>query len=103
MAMENAGVATLSNKGEWTTFSYGGYDFRFRTSKKMVKYVQIKEWDAACGYIVVDCLHEKLGVVEDYIDLLPMFEHLYFDAEKFLRPIKRVEIKYDDLEEWEKE
>lgn len=91
--MENAGVAYLSSKGEWTTFSYGRYDFRFRTSKRLVNYVRVKEWDAACGYIVVDCLHDKLGVVEDYIDLLPMLEHLYFDAEEFLKPIKRVEVK----------
>ena len=42
-------------------------------------------WDT----IVVDCLHEKLGVVEDYIDLLPMLDNLYFNAKKFLAPIKK--------------
>lgn len=93
--MENEGVAYLSSKGAWTTFAYGGYDFRFRTSKRLLNYVRVKEWDASCGYIVVDCLHDKLGVVEDYIDLLPMLEHLYFDAEEFLKPIRRVEVKND--------
>ena len=84
--MENKDTAYLSNKDGFTTFSYGGYDFRFKTS--------VKEWDAPYGYIVVDCLHEKLGVVEDYIDLLPMLDNLYFNAKKFLAPIKKVEVRY---------
>ena len=67
--MENKDTAYLSNKDGFTTFSYGGYDFRFKTSDRLVKYLKVKEWDAPYGYIVVDCLHEKLGVVEDYIDL----------------------------------
>ena len=45
-------------------FSYGGYDFSFlKQSDRLVKYLKVKEWDAPYGYIVVDCLHEKLGVV----------------------------------------
>lgn len=87
-------VAYLSSKGGFTTFSYGGYDFKFRTSDRLVKYLKVKEWNPPYGYIVVDCLHEKLGVVEDYIDLLPMLDNLYFNAEKFLKPIKKVEVRY---------
>lgn len=37
---------------------------------------------------------KKLGVVEDYIDLLPMLDNLYFNAKKFLAPIKKVEVRY---------
>ena len=43
--------------------------------------------------MVVDCLHETMGVVEDYIDLLPMLDNLFIDAPKFLQPIKKVEVK----------
>ena len=32
--------------------------------------------------------------VEDYIDLIPILENLYIDADSFLEPIKEVEIKY---------
>lgn len=92
--MENKDTAYLSNKDGFTTFSYGGYDFRFKTSDRLVKYLKVKEWDAPYGYIVVDCLHEKLGVVEDYIDLLPMLDNLYFNAKKFLALIKKVEVRY---------
>lgn len=92
--MKENNIAYLSSKGGFTIFSYGGYDFRFRTSDRLVKYLKVKEWDALYGYIVVDCLHEKLGVVEDYIDLLPMLDNLYFNAKKFLEPIKKVEVRY---------
>ena len=66
-----------------------GYDFRFKTSDRLVKYLKVKEWDAPYGYIVVDCLHEKLGVVEDYIDLLPVLDNLYFNAKKFFSADKK--------------
>ncbi len=92
--MKEDNVAYLSNKDGFTIFSYGGYDFRFRTSDRLVKYLKVKEWDALYGYIVVDCLHEKLGVVEDYIDLLPMLDNLYFNAKEFLAQIKKVEVRY---------
>lgn len=88
-------VAYLSNEGRFTTFAFGKYVFKFRTSERLVKYLRVKEWDAPYGYIVVDCLHDKLGVVEDYIDLLPMLDNLYVDAGKFLGPIERVEVRYE--------
>ena len=94
--METNNVAYLSSKDGFTIFSYGGYDFKFRTSDRLVKYLKVKEWDAPYGYIVVDCLHENLGVVEDYIDLLPMLDNLYFNAKKFLMPIKKVEVRYGE-------
>lgn len=42
--MENKDTAYLSNKDGFTTFSYGGYDFRFKTSDRLVKYLKVKEW-----------------------------------------------------------
>lgn len=29
---------------------------------------------------------------EEYIDLIPILENLYFDVDKFLKPIKGVEV-----------
>jgi hypothetical protein len=40
--MENKDTAYLSNKGGFTIFSYGGYDFRFKTSDRLVKYLKVK-------------------------------------------------------------
>ena len=31
---------------------------------------------------------------EEYIDLAPILENLYFDADDFLKPIKKVRIEY---------
>lgn len=39
--MENKDTAYLSNKDGFTTFSYGGYDFRFKTSDRLVKYLKV--------------------------------------------------------------
>ena len=86
-------TAYLSNKDDFTTFSCGDYELRLRTSKRLKKYLKVKEWDAPYGYIVVDCLHETMGVVEDYIDLMPMLDNLFIDAPKFLQPIKKVEVR----------
>lgn len=87
-------VAYLSNEGKYSFFRCGKYTFKFRTSERLVKYVAVKEWDD--GYIVVDCLHEKLGVIEDYIDLAPMMDNLFLNADEIFTPIRKVEIEDDE-------
>ena len=32
---------------------------------------------------------------EEYIDLIPILENLYFDVENFLKPIEKVRISYE--------
>ena len=86
-------TAFLSNRDGFAIFPFNNIDLKFRISDRVVKFVKIKEWDAPIGYLVVDCLHDTMGVVEDYIDLLPMLDNLYIDASKFLAPIKKVEVK----------
>ena len=89
----NTQTAFLSNRDGFAIFSFNNIDLKFRISDRVIKFVKIKEWDALIGYIVVDCLHDTMGIVEDYIDLLPMLDDLYIDAKKFLKPIKEVEVK----------
>ncbi|MBE6537456.1 MAG: hypothetical protein E7673_05835 [Ruminococcaceae bacterium] len=84
--------AILSSVGEYTTFTFGGRTLTFMTSKNLEKYTQIKEWDN--GYIVVMAKYKSGNEDEDYIDLLPILENLYMDAEAFLKPIEGVEIQY---------
>ena len=43
--------ALLSNYGDMTSFRYGNSNIRFRTPKRLKRYVDVKEWDN--GYIVV--------------------------------------------------
>ena len=56
------------------------------------KYTKVKEWDN--GYLVVMAKYEELPEVEEYIDLIPILEMLYYDVDDFLKPIKEVRIEY---------
>ena len=91
-------TACLSNEGAFTSFAFGDWHIRFRTSEKLLNYVEVKEWDK--GYIVVTANYEGQGEVEEYIDLQPILENLLIDAESFLKPIETIEIQTP--EEWRK-
>ena len=86
--------ALLSNQGDMTSFRYGNSNIRFRTPKRLKRYVDVKEWDN--GYIVVMADYEGLGETEEYIDLLPILKNLYINPETFLKPIKSVKIDYNE-------
>ena len=95
MNKENlSSVALLSNQGDMTSFRYGNSNIRFRTPKRLKRYVDVKEWDN--GYIVVMADYEGLGEMEEYIDLLPILKNLYINPETFLKPIKSVKIDYHE-------
>ena len=85
-------IAYLSNDKRFTSFKYAGHNIRFRTSERLEYYTEVKEWDH--GYIVVMAKYEgKAMPEEEYIDLIPILENLYFDVDEFLDPIKEVRIK----------
>lgn len=59
--------------------------------QKMSLYTEVKEWDN--GYLVVMAKYKQNhNPEEEYIDLVPIIQNLYFDTENFLAPIKRVEV-----------
>ena len=87
------GTAILSSKGEYTTFTFGDTTLTFLTSKNLERYTKVKMWDN--GYLVVSAKNKGKGEHEDYIDLLPILENLYMNADSFLRGIKNVEIRYE--------
>ena len=86
--------ALLSNQGNMTSFRYGNSNIRFRTPKRLKRYLDVKEWDN--GYIVVMADYEGIGETEEYIDLLPILKNLYMNPETFLKPIKSVKIDYHE-------
>lgn len=86
--------AFLSSRGDFTIFKFGAHTIRFRTSPRLVRYTAVKEWDK--GYLVVDAQYSNIPhVEEEYIDLVPILNNLYFDAERELSPIKEVSIQYE--------
>ena len=85
--------AYLSNNGEYTTFSFGGRTLTFLTSKSLERYTNVIEWDN--GYLVVMAKYSTRPTEEEeYIDLSPILENLYMNAEVFLNPIQQVEVRY---------
>lgn len=84
--------AILSNKGEYTIFTYGDYKIRFKTSHMLERYTKVLEWDN--GYLVVMAKYKNSPIdEEEYIDLIPILKNLYINAEEFLKPITKVEIQ----------
>lgn len=84
--------ATLRSQNEYTIFKFNGQIIRFMTSPRLERYTKIIEWDY--GYLVVMAKYQNMEETEEYIDLIPILENLYYDVEEFLRPIERVEIDY---------
>lgn len=86
-------TAFLSNKNDIISFIYKDREIRFRGPCSLIRIERVKEWDN--GYIVVDAKYQhSQQLIEDYIDLEPILENLYIDAETFLKPIKNVEVCY---------
>lgn len=84
--------AVLRNYQEYTIFEFNGHIIRFMTSPWLEKYTKVLEWDH--GYIVVMAKYKNIGEKEEYIDLIPILENLYYDVNDFLEPIKEVKINY---------
>lgn len=86
--------AYLSNDETYSIFKYNDYVIRFLAPYSLERYTKVIEWDN--GYLVVMAKYEHNDVEEEeYIDLVPVLNNLYFDAYEFLKPIKKVRILYD--------
>lgn len=85
--------AVLSSCGDMTSFAVDDCVIRFKTSRNLLRYEQVLAWDN--GYIECLASYDNPPVTEeDYIDLVPILENLYFDPAKFLDGIERVRIQY---------
>ena len=88
----SSGSAVLSSAGGFSTFSAGGGTIRFATSPRLVKYTGVLRWED--GYLEVGADYGH-GEEEDYIDIRQILDNLYYDADTFLKNIKKVEVRYD--------
>lgn len=86
--------ATLSNEKNYTVFQFNGHIIRFTAPYSLEYYTEVKEWDK--GYLVVMAKYKQnKEPEEEYIDLVPILQNLYFDTDIFLKPIKGVKIAND--------
>jgi hypothetical protein len=92
--MDTDSHATLSHEKNYTVFQFRNYRIRFLAPYSLERYISIKEWDQ--GYLVVETKYtHNNDYIDEYIDLIPILEDLYIDADNFVRPIKEVRISYD--------
>ena len=83
--------AWLSNETGYTVFRFDDNVIRFRAPYSLERYTAVKKWDH--GYLVVMAKYKHNEKPEEvYIDLVPILQNLYFDVDKFLNPIKSVEV-----------
>lgn len=83
----------MSSRGRYTIFRCGDMELKFIAPYSLERYEEIVEWDH--GYLVVLAKYShNQEPEEEYIDLIPVLKALYMDEEKFLKPIKNVEVKY---------
>ena len=93
MIKQDENTAYLSSKGQNISFTYKDKVIRFMGPINLQHIEKVKVWDK--GYIVVDVKYSNSKEdVEDYIDLIPILERLYINAQEFLEPIKNVEVRY---------
>ncbi|MBT1162612.1 hypothetical protein [Bifidobacterium sp. SO1] len=86
-------TAYLSAENGFTVFEYGKARIRFRAPYSLERYTKVKQWDN--GYLVVDAKYRHNdSSEEEYIDLAPVLNDLYINADRFLRPIKKVEVSH---------
>lgn len=93
MACETKNIAYLGNKKDCIHFKYGDKNIRFKGPYSLKRIEKIKDWDK--GYIVIDAEYSnQKDLVEDYIDLVPILQNLYIDADSFLKPITEIRLDY---------
>lgn len=84
-------TAVLSNKDDYTIFSFNGNVIRFSAPYSLRRYARVKKWDD--GYLEVEADYGD-GLEEDYIDLRPILRNLMINPRRFLSRIEKVEVSY---------
>lgn len=87
-------TAYLSNDRDYTIFKYAEHIIRFRSPYSLEKYTEVKEWDKGNMTVMAKYTHND-EPEEEYIDLKPILEELYIDADEFVENIKEVQVKYE--------
>ena len=86
-------IATLGNRDGSSIFSFGSRTIRFKAPYSLERYTSVKDWNN--GYLVVMAKYRhNPQPEEEYIDLLPILNNLYINAQEFLKPIKEVAIAH---------
>ena len=83
--------AILTNDKDYTIFKFKDYTLKIKAPKCLEWYSEVTEWDNGCIVVMTKYTYSK-ELVEEYIDLVPIFRYLYIPKEK-LKNIKEVRIE----------
>ena len=83
----------MENDAGFSVFSFRNRVIRFKAPYSLERYTSVKDWNN--GYLVVMAKYRhNPQPEEEYIDLLPILNNLYINAQEFLKPIKEVAIAH---------
>ena len=88
-----ANTAYLSNEGRYTIFRFGGERLKIIAPPPLERYDRVVRWHHGRITVMTKYAHNDADI-EEYIDLLPTLNNLFYDADAFLEPIKYVEVAY---------
>lgn len=91
--MSRFDTAYLSNDGSYTLFSFNKTRLKFIAPYSLEKYEKVLHWDNGYLEVLAKYTHNS-EPEEEYIDLIPILKNLYIEADDFLSPIKKVEVRY---------
>ena len=92
-------TAFLSSEKGYTVFRFDNHVIRFKAPYSLEKYSEIKKWDH--GYLIVKAKYKhNKEEEEEYIDLEPILNNLYFDADKVLDSMKKVKMSMINIKKF---
>lgn len=95
--MNDNDTAYLSSEGRYTVFEFNGMKLKIITSTALEYYDSITNLNPEFGCISVMTKYKPFpDLEEEYIDLVPTLEELLIDPKVFLKPLKKVEVRYDN-------
>jgi len=94
--MNSNDTAYLSSEGRYTIFEFNGMRLKIITSAALEHYDYITDLTPELGCISVMTKYKPFPeLMEEYIDLVPTLREMLIDPEEFLKPLKKVEVRYD--------
>ena len=91
---ELSNTAYLSNIGRYTVFRFRESRLKFIGPYSLERYDKVKEWDNGYMVVLAKYTHNDY-LIDEFIDLEPVLDHLLINKDEFLRPIHNVEVSYD--------
>lgn len=92
--MNGSPIAYLNSQGRYILFWHEDRCLRFLGPYSLEYIASVEEWNHGYIRILAKYTHSE-ELIEDYIDIEALLEDLRMNPDKFLKPIKEVQVNYD--------